>query len=371
METANIVVIGAGVVGLSIAARLSENNEGIYVLEKNSRTGQEISGHNSGVIHSGIHYPKGTLKARLCVKGNSMLYNLGEKFDIQYKRLGKLTVASGENEIKEIENLYRMGNDNGVEGMKLLNSEEIREMEPNIVAEMALYTPSTGIIEPDDLMHHFYAQISNNGAFVSTQTEVTGIRETNSGYEVSGISSGEKFAFNASTVINSAGLFSDKVAAMAGMDVNELGYSLSYYKGDYFRIAGTPPVKMLVYPVPKGEGLGIHLTPDMAGSVKMGPNAYHVEKIDYTVGSSAEEFRQDVKRFLPSISGRDILEDSSGIRPKLQSVNGSFRDFVIRHEAENGYHGLINLIGIDSPGLTASPAIAEYVSELYENEVKH
>lgn len=370
MEKAKIVIIGAGVVGLAIAARLSELNDGVVVLERNRKHGQETSSHNSGVIHSGIHYPRGSLKAMLCVRGNSMIYETCKKYGIPYKRLGKLTVATGEAEIRELEKLMKMGEENGVEGLRMLDGNEVNRMEQEINVERALYTPSTGILEPDDLMQHFLGRIIENGASLSLETEVRGLKSTGSGYEISGISANTRFTLMADTVINCAGLSADRVATMAGLDVDRLGYRQHYYKGDYFRITGSAPVKMLVYPVPKGAGLGIHLTPDMAGSVKMGPNAYPVNSIDYRVESSEDEFREDVLRYLPSISDRTILPDSSGIRPKLNGSKGGFADFIIRHEADRDLFGFINLIGIESPGLTSSPAIAEYVSEIYENEIR-
>jgi L-2-hydroxyglutarate oxidase LhgO len=157
---------------------------------------------------------------------------------------------------------------------------------------------------------------------------------------------------------------------MAGLDVDKIGYKIYPCKGDYFRVAGKPLVKMLVYPTPKGPGLGIHLTPDLGGSIRLGPNAYYVNKIDYTVESDEKEFREDVARFVPKIREYEIHEDSSGIRPKLEGPNDGFKDFVIRHEADRGLFGFINLVGIESPGLTAAPAIAELVAEIVENEIK-
>ncbi|MDI6691035.1 MAG: NAD(P)/FAD-dependent oxidoreductase [Candidatus Bathyarchaeota archaeon] len=370
MEEANIVVIGAGVVGLAVAAKLSERNEGVYILERNAKFGQETSTHNSGVIHSGIHYPPGSLKAKLCVKGNLMIYEICEKYKTPYKKLGKLTVAIGEEEIEELEKLKRWGEENGVEGLKVLEKEDVKRFEPNVEVEKALYSPSTGIVEPDELMNYFYAKASQNGAVLATRTEVTGLRKIGDDYEVSGTSFGEKFAIKAKSVINCAGLYSDKIAMLIGLDVEKLGYKLHYCKGDYFRLIGKPPVKMLVYPVPKGPGLGIHLTPDLAGVVKLGPNAYYVDNISYEVRSNEEEFREDVKRFLPCITNYQLTSDFAGVRPKLQGPGEGFRDFVIRHEADRGLFGFINLIGIESPGLTAAPAIGEFVSEIYENEIK-
>jgi L-2-hydroxyglutarate oxidase LhgO len=211
---------------------------------------------------------------------------------------------------------------------------------------------------------------ADNRAIVAMETEVTSIRKTDFGYELSGTSVGEKFTVTAKTVMNCAGLYSDKIAAMIGLGIDKLGYRIHYCKGDYFRVAGKSPVKMLVYPVPKGAGLGIHLTPDLGGSVRLGPNAYYVDNISYGVESNEKEFREDVERFLPLIRGCQIQVDSAGVRPKLQGPKDSFRDFVIRHEADRGLPGFVNLVGIESPGLTAAPAIAEFVSEIYENEIK-
>ena len=369
MESAKIAIIGAGVVGLAVAAKLSEKNESVYVLEKNQKFGQETSSHNSGVLHSGIHYPKNSLKAKLCVKGNIMTCDTCEKYRIPYKRLGKLTVAIEEEEIDELEKLMQQGQDNGTEDLKFLEKEEVKKLEPNVEVEKALLSPSTGIVEPDELMNHFYAQARKNNAVLATETEVTGLRNVNGRYDIDGTSVGEKFTITAKTVVNCAGLSSDRIAAMVGLDVDKLGYRLHHCKGDYFRVAGKPPVKMLVYPVPKGAGLGIHLTPDLGGSVRLGPNAYYVNRVSYEVESSEKEFREDVERFMPLIRERQIQVDSAGIRPKLQGPKDPFRDFVIRHEADRGLFGFIDLIGIESPGLTAAPAIGEFVSEIYENEI--
>jgi L-2-hydroxyglutarate oxidase LhgO len=369
LESANIVIIGAGVVGLAVAAKISEKNEGVYLFEKYPRYGQETSSHNSGVIHSGIHYPKNTLKATLCVQGNRTLYDLCTKHQIPFKKLGKLTVAVTESEIEELEELMRMGIDNGVEDLRMLDREQVKELEPNVDVERALLSPSTGIVEPDELMNHFHAQLRKNNGFLVTQTEVTTIKRLKDGYEIGGTSVGEKFQMTAKVVINSAGLFSDKIAAMAGLDVDGLGYKIHPCKGDYFRVSGKPIAKMLVYPVPKGAGLGIHLTPDLAGSIRLGPNAYYVDKIDYDVESEEKGFREDVARFVPKIREHEIHPDSSGIRPKLQGPNDLFRDFIIRNEADRELPGFIDLVGIESPGLTAAPAIAEYVSRILEDEI--
>jgi L-2-hydroxyglutarate oxidase LhgO len=330
---------------------------------------QEISTHNSGVIHSGIHYPPGSLKAKLCVLGNRMIYNLCAENKIAFKRLGKLTVALDEDELLVLKKLYDNGRRNGVEGMQFLSREEISEMEPGVKAVEALYTPTSGIVEQDDLIQYFYSMALRNNVVLSQLTEVTGIKYNGSGYELKGKSVLDNFEFECNTLINCAGLNSDRIAEMVGIEIDRYGYRLKYYKGDYYRISGRPPVRMLVYPVPNGPGLGIHLTPDMSGSVKLGPNAYPVPSIDYSQGSNGDEFIKDVSRFVPEIAGRKVEYYSSGIRPKLVGSDKEFRDFIIKHEADKGFPGLINLIGIESPGLTASPAIAQYVSKIYDDEI--
>jgi L-2-hydroxyglutarate oxidase LhgO len=370
LEEANIIIIGAGIVGLAVAARISDGNDGVIILEKNAKYGQETSTHNSSVVHSGIHYPAGSLKAKLCVEGNPMIYEICERYKLPYKKLGKLTVAITDDEIAELEKLMKQGLDNGVQGLEFLDGQAVKSMEPNIDVERALYSPSTGIIEPDELMAHFYAEASRNGVVLSTSTEVTSLKKTKDSYEIGGTSQGERFAIKAQAVINCAGLQADKVAAMLGIDLTKHGYVQHPCKGDYFRAKGKPPVKMLVYPVPKGPGLGIHLTPDLGGMVRLGPNAYYVNSIDYEVGSKEGEFSEDVARFMPSIKNYDLVPDFAGVRPKLQGPGDGFRDFVIRNEADKGFPGFINLVGIESPGLTSAQAIGNLVFDLYQNEVK-
>ena len=366
---AEVAVIGGGVVGLAVAAKLSEGTEGVFLLERRERFGLETSTHNSGVIHSGIHYPPGSLKARLCVRGNALIYQICERYRISHRRTGKLTVAVGEEEMGELERLRRQGEENGVEGLRILEGREVRELEPRLRVEGALYSPSTGIVEPDELMGYFRARASERGAVLMAGTEVTGLRRLEGGYEVRGISWGERFLLRARSVVNCAGLEADRVASLLGMRVEELGYRLHYCKGDYFRF-DRPPVRMPVYPVPRGEGLGIHLTPDLGGAVRAGPNAYYVDRPSCTVESDEREFREALGRFLPSVSEYRLIPEFAGVRPKLQGPGEGFRDFVIRHEEDRGLPGFINLIGIESPGLTASPAIAELVAEIYDREVR-
>jgi L-2-hydroxyglutarate oxidase LhgO len=298
-----------------------------------------------------------------------MIYETCKKYKLPYKKLGKLTVAITDEEIAELEKLMKQGVDNGVEGLEFLDGEAVKSLEPNIHVERALYSPSTGIIEPDELMAHFYAEASRNSVVLSTSTEVTSLRKIKDAYEIGGISQGERFTIRAQVIINCAGLQADKVAGMLGIDLVKHGYMQHPCKGDYFRAVGKPPVKMLVYPVPEGPGLGIHLTPDLGGIVRLGPNAYYVNNIDYEVGSKEKEFSEDVAKFMPSIKNYELVPDFAGVRPKLQGPGDGFRDFVIRNEADKGFPGFINLMGIESPGLTSAQAIGDLVSDVYQNEI--
>ena len=369
MEETNIVIIGAGIVGLAVAAKISEKAGGILILEKNAKYGQETSTHNSSVVHSGIHYPKGSLKAKLCVKANPMIYETCEKYRLPFKKLGKLTVAITDEEITSLEKLMKQGLDNGVEGLSFLDGEAVKRLEPGVEVERALLSPSTGIIEPDELLAHYHAEAVRNGAVLSTNTEVASLRKVKDLYEIGGTSQNERFTIKAKTVINCAGLYADRITEMLGIELDKYKYRQHPCKGDYFRTVGKPPVKMLVYPIPEGPGLGIHLTPDLAGAVRLGPNAYYVDNIDYMVGSDEKEFRQGAERYLPGVKNYQLIADFAGVRPKLQGPGDGFRDFVIRNEADKGFPGFINLVGIESPGLTSAPAIGELVTEIYENEV--
>jgi L-2-hydroxyglutarate oxidase LhgO len=310
------------------------------------------------------------LKAKLCVEANPVLYEMCEKHRIPFDRLGKLTVAIGEEEIAELEKLMKWGTQNGVQGLRFMDGEEVKKLEPNVNVERALLSPSTGIVDADELMSHYYAEAYKNGAVLSTQTEVTSISKGSEGYDIKGMSQAEPFNIRTETVVNCAGLYADRISEMVGIDVDQAGYRLHLCKGDYYRLVGKSPIKRLVYPLPKGGGLGIHLTPDLAGTIRLGPNSYYVDKIDYLVESGEKEFREDVKKYVPRIVEHELVPDFAGVRPKLQGPKDGFRDFAIRNEADKGLDGFINLVGIESPGLTSAPSIARLVAEIYANEVK-
>ena len=370
MEKIDVVVAGAGAVGLAIASEVALEGREIYVLEKEKSYGQATSSRNSEVIHAGIYYPKGSLKAELCVRANPMIYEICSENNIPHRRVGKIIVASGEEEVRRLEEIIVKARENGARDLELIDEDRVHELEPHVKADAAILSPSTGIVDAHGLMDHFHreARRKNGSDPLVLDTEVTGIEQRGDGYEVEMLSGGEAFSVEARVVINSAGLHADAMAEMAGFDVDEEGYRIHWCKGDYFSLTGRPPARMLVYPPPPRDeaSLGIHSVPDLTGRLKFGPNAYYVDEINYKVESELEPFWRDIVRYLPMVRREDLHPDMSGIRAKIQAPGDPVRDFVIRHEEDKGYPGFINLIGIESPGLTSSPAIAEMVGEMVD-----
>ncbi len=369
LNKADITIIGAGVIGLAIAAEVANADKEVYVLEKNETFGQETSSRQSEVIHSGIYYPEGSLKAKLCVTGNRLLYELCEKYGIGCKRLGKLIVATGNEETEELYALLEKGRGNGVEGLKILSRREMKGLEPNVEGAAAILSPYTGIVDSHALMRHFAAGAREGKAQIVYRSKVAGIEKVTDGYKVTVEDGTGIFTFTTRILINCAGLYSDKVAELAGIDTAEAGYRLHYCKGEYFSVSGGKNmlVERLIFPIPppKVAGVGIHVTFDMERRMRLGPSIYYVDSIDYAMDNRHQQlFYDSVKLFLPFIEYNDLQPDIAGIRPKLQEPGGDIKDFVIRDESDRGLPGFINLIGIESPGLTSAPAIAKYVQSL-------
>ncbi len=368
---ADVTIVGAGVVGLSITAQVASQDRDVCVLERNETFGLEISSRNSEVIHSGLYYPPGSLKARLCVEGKNLLYELCQKQAIAHKRLGKLIVATEDKEAEKLETLLRNGQENGLTDLKMLSQQEVKILEPHLKAVAALFSPSTGIIDSHALMKYYVRKAKEKGALISYNSKVVGIEKVSDEYKVTIEEPDSTFSFLTRVLINCAGLNSDQIAELAGIDILKAGYKLYFCKGEYFSVGPGKGslIQRLIYPVPpdEGGGLGIHVTLDLQGRVRLGPNARYVDQIDYTVDSSQRRaFYEAAVRFLPFIEYDDLEPDMAGIRPKLEEPQGNFRDFVIRHEYDRGLPGFINLIGIESPGLTACPAIAKYVADMVD-----
>ncbi len=367
MEEVEITIIGAGIVGLAVAAELSKTYRSIVLLEKHGTFGQEISSRNSEVIHAGIYYAEGTLKATLCVEGAERLYAICRKNNIPHKRIGKLIVAADDAETKVLEKLLEQGKRNSVKDLRLLSKSEVQKIEPNTNAVAAIYSPNTGIIDSHSLMKHFFTVARDNGAMFAFSSEVN-LLDKEGEWFVIGVQQ-ENYRFKSRVVVNCAGLSSDKISALAGIDILRKNYKIKYCKGSYFYYDKPSPVKMLIYPVPHDElaGLGVHATLDLGGRLRFGPDVEYIDCIDYQVDvKKKDDFFKGAIKIIPGLNENAFLPDMAGIRPKLYGPGEKARDFVISNESDQGMDGLINLIGIESPGLTASPAIARKVVEMIE-----
>ncbi|OFY62703.1 MAG: hypothetical protein A2V64_06515 [Bacteroidetes bacterium RBG_13_43_22] len=369
---ADVTIIGAGVIGLAIAEKVSERFINVFLIEKHPAFGQETSSRNSEVIHAGIYYPQGSLKAKLCVEGKALLYDYCRKHEIPYNNCGKLIVATSEQEVSVIEGIKETARKNSVD-LILLGKDQVKEMEPEIFALKALFSPTTGIIDSHSLMKRFETNTLNNGAQIVYGSEVTGIRRIEGGYEITLLDADRNnFSFTSGIVINSAGLTADKISEMTGIVDENL--KIHFCKGEYFRIK--PPknklIKRLVYPVPHQnmEGIGIHVTIDMGGGVKLGPDVTYLESnfYDYKVTPGKQEaFWRSARKFLPFLEYDDLVPEMAGIRPKTQKPGDPIRDFYITEESARGYRGFVNLVGMESPGLTSCIAIANYLLKLIIN----
>lgn len=367
-------VIGAGVVGLAVAAELSASRRGVVILERNPAFGQEISSRNSEVIHAGIYYAADSLKARLCVEGRRRLYALCEQGRIPHRRCGKLIVATQADEEATLAAIEARGQANGVDDLEMIGSRRLKAMEPNVKAVAALHSPSTGIISAHRLMRRYFAQARQNGAQFVPHAAVTRVAPQDNGrYRIDvRYPDGQADRFSTRWVINCAGLESDRIAQSMGIDIDRHGYRLHYWKGDYFSLdVPSGFIQRLVYPVPQANhvGLGVHATIDLSDRVKLGPDATYLpdRTLDYATDVSARQsFYGAALRYLPSITIDQLNPEMTGIRPKLQKPGDPVRDFIIAEESSKGLPGVVNLIGIESPGLTASPAIARYVAQLVD-----
>lgn len=367
----DVVIIGAGVAGLAVAANAADGKRSVLLIERHDSFGQETSSRSSEVIHAAIYYPKGSLKAELCVKGNHLLYELAKKHSIPFKNCGKLIVAVTEDEEKKLPRIMAKAEEIGAEGLRIADKEEIARLEPKVSALSALYCPTSGIIDSHSLMKYFLGKAKDGGADCLFGGEVSAIEKTNGGYELSvSERTGNISKVTARAVVNSAGLSSGDVAAMAGFDVDKLNYRISYRKGVYFRILRKLDrmPEMLIYPVPPEDAtVGIHTVPELSGGMRLGPRDEWSGTMDYSVdGKLLPEFHEAVHPFLPDLEAEDIAPDMAGFQAKRYGPGEPSRDFVIREESDNGFPGFINLVGIESPGLTSSPAIGLKVKELID-----
>ncbi|MDD5066585.1 MAG: NAD(P)/FAD-dependent oxidoreductase [bacterium] len=364
MDEIKITIIGAGVVGLALAAELSKKHDNILVLEKNEKFGMETSSRNSEVIHSGIYYRSGSLKTKLCRQGAELLYEFCGKKDIPHKRISKLIVASCPEEVIKLKLLFEQGRQNEVKEIYWYDQADVKKLEPQVKCLNAVFLPHTGIIDSHRLMEGLYQEGRNRNVMYSFHTTVNRIGPEMPGFRI-GIEEDPDFSFRSRIVINSAGLFSDKIASLAGIDIDKEGYRIAFCKGSYFAYSGKPPLQRLVYPVPHEEltGLGVHATLDLNNRLRFGPDTEYVENLDYGVdGNKSGGFYEKAACIISGLRKEAFHPDTAGIRPKIKGEG--FHDFIIMEEKEKGLPGLIDLVGIESPGLTACLAISRYVADM-------
>jgi L-2-hydroxyglutarate oxidase LhgO len=363
-ERVDVAVIGAGVVGLAIGRALALAGREVLVLEAEPMFGSHTSSRNSEVIHAGIYYPKGSKKALSCVRGKALLYEYCEGNGVPYKRLGKLIVASREDELPALESLRAKAEANGVADLEWIDARRIAELEPAVRAVHGLFSPSSGIVDSHAVMASFLRDAREAGAELVLASPVVSGAVGDDGIELE-VGGRDPIAITCTTVVNSAGLFAQKVARSI-RGVPERSIPGTYYaKGHYFTMSGKSPFSHLVYPIPAPGGLGVHVTLDLAGQVRFGPDVSWLDGVDYTFDERrAESFYSAVRAYFPELADGALVPGYTGIRPKLSPAGSPPDDFVIQGPKDHGVPGLVNLYGIESPGLTSSLALADEVRTL-------
>ncbi len=378
MMEVDVIVIGGGVVGLACAAESAKRGYSTLLVERHESFGQETSSRNSEVIHSGIYYPTGTLKARLCVTANNNLYDECNRAGVWNRRCGKLIVAVASDEIEPLKKLYERGIANGVDGLRLLDAGEVKRIEPHIECNAAILLSTTGIIDSHQLMKSYLLEAKEHGADSAFGVEfIAGelkdgryhlrLRDTNN----------EDVKVEAQYVVNSGGLRADKVAEGFGIDIDKAEYRLHHNRGHYYSVSGLKNnmISHLIYPLPHSHlvSVGIHMTIDRSGRMKLGPDTEYLNdslpesewyKFD---DSRREKFFNAVHRYFPSLKLDNLSPDQVGVRPKLKGSEETVKDFIVHEESNKGLPGLVNLIGIESPGLTCSREIAREVFRILKN----
>ncbi len=370
MEKIDCVIIGAGVVGLAMAGRLARNGREVLILEAEDRFGSGISARNSEVIHAGIYYPEGSLKARLCVAGRNMLYDYCRERGVQHSRCGKLIVATAEAQRRQLVGIAAHARANGVSDLKAMTRAEAQAMEPELECVAALFSPATGIIDSHGLMLSLLGDAERGGAVLAVNSPVTGGTASAEGIRLR-VGGAEPMELMANSVINCAGLGAQGFArSLSGLPSDTVP-PLCYAKGNYFALSGRAPFSRLIYPVPQPGGLGVHLTLDLAGSARFGPDVEWTERIDYVVEPArAEGFYAEIRRYWPALPDGALVPAYAGIRPKPHRPGEPAQDFLVHGPRRHGIKGLVCLYGIESPGLTASLALAEFSLRLLAEDMR-
>lgn len=357
MEKVDCIVIGAGVIGLAVAARLSEANREVIIVEKNSVIGAETSSRNSEVIHAGIYYEYDSEKARMCVQGRKLLYDFCNSYSVPYNKCGKIIVATSKKQLKTINQYVANAKNNGVNDLEWLHQEEINKLEPEVKCIGGILSPSTGIIDSHSYMLQLQAIIQNHGGIIALGEEVIRI-ESNPNTIFT-----NNYNLSATWIINCGGLGSTNLSK----DLAECPKP-AFAKGHYFSYSGKSPFSRLVYPVAEKGGLGVHVTLDMGGNVRFGPDVHWIDKVDYSFEKGMKDkFFKAIKNYYPNIDKTRLEPSYTGVRPKIIVNNNIYNDFMINTEEQHGLKGRIDMFGIESPGLTSSLALAEKVHSIIDS----
>lgn len=362
------IVAGAGVVGLAIARELAMNGREVLILESQNAIGTGVSSRNSCVIHAGIYYPKDSVRANVCVAGKHALYDYCESHGVSHQRIGKMIVATQDSQIPALHAIADKAAANGVHDLVPLDQEQARELEPNVECVAAMLSPSTGIVDVHEYMLALLGDAESHGAMLALKTPVMeGEVGNNNGRIV--VSAGEDadFQLSCDVFVNAAALGAQAVAhSIRGLDARTIP-TLHYAKGNYYSLMGRTPFSRLIYPMPDGAWLGVHATLDLGGRCRFGPDLHWVDELDYDVDAHAlDDFYTSIRRWWPALADGQLQPDYSGIRPKIYGPGEEAADFLIQGPQDHGIPGLINLYGIESPGITSSLAIASQVGAMFD-----
>jgi L-2-hydroxyglutarate oxidase LhgO len=363
-EAADVVVIGAGVIGLAVGRALAKTGREVFILEKNASFGEETSARNSEVIHAGIQYKPGGVRASLAVKGRDMLYGFCAEHGVNHIRCGKLLVATGPGDVAKLAALKANAERNGVDDLKIVSADEAKAMEPGIACYGAILSPSSGIVDSHGLMLALLGEVENNGGALAVSSPVTGGRVLSDGIELD-VGGADPVTLKAKTVVNCAGLWSDRVARSLTGIPDETIPHLKYGKGQYFTYAGKAPFSRLIYPLPSPDSQGVHYTRDLGGQAKLGPDISFIDaNTDYSVDETRRgAFAAAARKFWPEIDAEKLQPGYAGIRPKLRGP-GEEGDFLFSGPDIHGVSFYLGLYGVESPGLTTSLAVAARAAEI-------
>ena len=367
MADIETIIIGAGVIGLAITRQLAVSGQEVLVIEQQGQIGSETSSRNSEVIHAGIYYPKDSMKARHCVEGKKRLYAFCVDHHVPFKRLGKLIVAANAAQESMLSDIALRARNNGVDDLELLDARELKTREPDLCGVAALFSPSTGIVDSHAFMLALQGDAENAGAHIAFQTTVLDISKLADGaYRIATAGDGA-YDVTCENLVISAGLHVSKLLAKSSLAFERPIPTTRFARGNYFRLSGKAPFSHLIYPVPEPGGLGVHLTLDLGGQARFGPDVEWIDAIDYDVDPArGDRFYQAIRTYWPGLPDNALAADYAGIRPKLSGPGDPAADFTILGPQHHGHESLVILMGIESPGLTASLSLADAVQERLE-----